>query len=284
MNSSTLDQYAVVGYPVSHSRSPFIHAMFARQTQQQMSYHLLEVAPEQLETEIKRFFAAGGKGLNITVPHKQTAFKLVKFRTPRAEFAGAINTILRLQDGELMGDNTDGLGLIKDLNINLKFDLKDKQILLLGAGGATRGVIAPLLQQHPAELVIANRNVGRATQLAQEFRSLGNIKGTSFADIELKSFDLIINATSASLQGEMPPLPDAVVGEKTFCYDLAYGKDDTVFTHWAKQLGAAYAVQGWGMLVEQAAEAFFLWRNVRPETMPVLIALQNPPAMKSATR
>ncbi len=272
-----MDRYAVVGYPVKHSRSPFIHGMFAKQTGQQLSYQLLEVAPEYLTTEVQRFFAEGGKGLNITVPHKQTVAALLDYRTPRAEFAGAVNTIILMPDGKLMGDNTDGVGLLNDLNNNLKFELKDKRILMLGAGGAARGVIAPLLQQQPTELVIANRNVERATELANEFSNLGDLQGVSFAEVGTEPYDLIINATSASLQGEMPDLPPEIIGDHTVCYDMAYGKDDTVFTHWAKQHGAAYAVQGWGMLVEQAAEAFFLWRGVHPDTVPVLVALQNPP-------
>lgn len=280
---SAPDRYAVMGYPVKHSRSPFIHGMFAKQTGQNISYQLLEVAPENLADAVQRFFAEGGKGLNITVPHKQAVVALVKYCTPRAEFAGAVNTIMVMQDGALMGDNTDGVGLLTDLNNNLKFHLKDKRVLLLGAGGAARGVLAPMLQQHPHEIVIANRNVERAKALAEEFHSLGDLSGVSFTDVGSEPFDLIINATSASLQGEMPELPVAIVGENTLCYDMAYGKDDTVFTHWAKQLGAAYAVQGWGMLVEQAAEAFFLWRNVRPDTVSVLVALQNPPPPRQKT-
>lgn len=280
--ASAQDRYGLVGYPVKHSRSPFIHGMFAKQTGQSLSYQLLEVAPEYLANEVQRFFAEGGKGLNVTVPHKQAVVDLVKYRTPRAEFAGAINTILVMEDGVLMGDNTDGVGLLNDLRNNLKFELKDKRVLLLGAGGAARGVLAPLLQQLPSELVIANRNVERATDLAKEFQNLGTLRGMSFADLDSEPFDLIINATSASLQGEMPAMPDAVVSEPTLCYDMGYSKEDTVFTHWAKQLGAAHAVQGWGMLVEQAAEAFFLWRGVRPETIPVLVALQNPPPKRPA--
>ena len=278
MNSHTeFDRYAVVGYPVKHSRSPFIHGMFAKQTGQKMRYLLMEVAPENLATEVPRFFAEGGKGLNITVPHKEAIIPLLKYRTPRAEFAGAVNTVLQMQDGALMGDNTDGVGLLNDLRNNLQFDLKDKRILMLGAGGAARGVIAPLLQQHLEELVIANRNVERATQLVNEFNSLGTISAVGFSELKPQPFDLIINATSASLQGEMPQLQDSIVGANTLCYDMAYGKDDTVFTLWGRQRGAAQAVQGWGMLVEQAAEAFFLWRGVRPDTVPVLLALQNPP-------
>ncbi len=275
MNTS-VDRYAVIGHPVKHSRSPFIHALFAKQTGQQLSYQLLEVTPAQLPVMLPRFFAEGGKGLNITVPHKQAVAGMLKYRSPRAEFAGAVNTIMVMKDGELMGDNTDGVGLLNDLSINLKFELKDKRILILGAGGAARGVLAPLLQQQPGELVIANRNVDRAQQLVHEFQNLGSLQATSFAALGSESFDLILNATSASLQGDMPALPDAIVGEQTLCYDMAYGKDDTVFTAWAKQHRAASAVQGWGMLVEQAAEAFFLWRGVRPDTMPVLVALQNP--------
>lgn len=277
MTATAIDRYGVVGYPVKHSRSPFIHAMFAKQTGQQMSYQMFEVAPEYLANELQRFFAEGGKGLNVTVPHKQAVFELVKYHTPRAEFAGAVNTILHTPDGELMGDNTDGVGLLNDLRNHLKFELKDKRILMLGAGGAARGVLAPLLEQQPAQLVIANRNVERATALVAEFQNLGTLDATTFTDIDPIAFDLIINATSASLQGEMPNLSEAVIGAQTLCYDMAYGKEDTVFIQWAKQRGAASAVQGWGMLVEQAAESFFLWRGVRPDTLPVLVALQNPP-------
>ena len=279
--NTAVDRYAVMGYPVKHSRSPFIHAMFARQTGQQLSYQMLEVPPPQLHEALPKFFAEGGKGLNITVPHKQSVVSMVKYRSPRAEFAGAINTIKVMDDGELMGDNTEGEGLLNDLGNNLKFELKDKRILLLGAGGAARGVVAPLLRQHPEVLVIANRNIERAEELSREFQSLGSLQGVSFTDVGTDAFDLIINATSASLQGDMPPLPDAIVAGHTLCYDMAYGKDETVFTQWAKQRGASQAVQGWGMLVEQAAESFYLWRGVRPDTLPVRLALQNPPPPRS---
>lgn len=277
MSNSTVDRYAVIGYPVKHSRSPFIHGMFAKQTGQRLSYQLMEVPSEQLATEVGGFFKDGGKGLNVTLPHKQAAAQLVQFQTPRAEFAGAVNTVILLQDGALLGDNTDGVGLLTDLKQNLRFELKDKRVLLLGAGGAARGVLAPLLQEAPTEVVIANRNVERARHLAEEFKALGSLYGVSFAAIEPHAFDLIVNATSASLQGDMPELPAGIVGSETLCYDMAYGKDDTVFTRWAKQQGAAGAVQGWGMLVEQAAESFFLWRGVRPETKSVLDALLHPP-------
>ncbi len=281
--NSTADRYAVVGYPVKHSRSPFIHAMFAKQTDQNLSYQMMEVTPQQLETEVKKFFESGGKGLNITVPHKQAIRSCTRFQTPRAELAGAINTLVLMQDGTLLGDNTDGVGLLTDLTQNLNAQLRDKRILMLGAGGAARGVIAPLLQQAPTELVIANRNVERADRLVEEFMTLGSLSSVAFEAIEPVPFDFIINATSASLQGEMLALPTGIVGEHTLCYDMAYAKDGTVFTRWAKQQGAAEAVLGWGMLVEQAAESFFLWRGIRPDTKPVLEALLKPPPRTSAT-
>jgi shikimate dehydrogenase len=270
------DRYAVVGYPVKHSRSPFIHGMFAKQTDQNISYQMMEVTPQQLDIEVKKFFEEGGKGLNITVPHKQAVKQSTQFQTPRAELAGAVNTIVLMQDGTLLGDNTDGVGLLNDLTQNLHLTLRDTRILLLGAGGAARGVVAPLLQQAPSELVIANRNVERADQLVEEFMTLGTLSSVAFEDVEPSPFDLVINATSASLQGEMPSLPTGIIGENTLCYDMAYSKDDTVFTRWAKQQGAEQAVLGWGMLVEQAAESFFLWRGVRPDTKPVLEALLKP--------
>lgn len=275
MNAGEPDRYAVVGFPVKHSWSPFIHGMFAKQTGQNMSYRLMEVPPEKLESEIAKFFDEGGKGLNLTLPHKQTVLGLVKYCTPRADFAGAINTIA-LQHGGLLGDNTDGAGLLADLTQNLKVELEDKRILLLGAGGAARGVLAPLLQRRPHLIVIANRDGDRAQRLADEFKSLGAVRGGSYADIEPTTFDLVVNATSASLQGTLPPIPQAVLGAQTLCYDMAYGKHDTVFLIWAKESGAGRTEQGWGMLVEQAAEAFFLWRGVRPDTQPVLEAVKSP--------
>jgi shikimate dehydrogenase len=272
----TPDRYAVVGYPVKHSRSPFIHAMFAKQTDQNLTYQMMEVAPQHLNLEVKKFFEGGGKGLNITVPHKQAVRQSTQFQTPRAEFAGAVNTIILMQDGSLLGDNTDGVGLLNDLTQNLNVNLRDSRILMLGAGGAARGVIAPLLQQAPTEVVIANRNLDRADQLVEEFMTLGPVSSVAFKDIDATPFDFIINATSASLQGEMPELPGGIIADHTLCYDMAYAKDDTVFTRWAKQRGAEKAVVGWGMLVEQAAESFFLWRGVRPDTKPVLEALMKP--------
>lgn len=278
--SEAPDRYAVIGFPVSHSWSPFIHGMFAKQTGQNLSYTRLEVAPEKLATTLDEFFGGGGKGLNVTVPHKQAACLLTRFRTPRAEIAGAVNTIANRDDG-LLGDNTDGAGLLADLTQNLSLILEDTRILVLGAGGASRGVLGPLLDASPAYVEIANRNAERAVELAAEFATLGEVHGCGFDAISAQgTFDLILNATSASLQDTVPPVPPAVVGPTTLCYDMAYGKGDTAFTRWARNAGAGRAETGWGMLVEQAAESFQLWRGVKPQTAPVLEAVktQRPPA------
>jgi shikimate dehydrogenase len=272
---TAFDRYAVIGYPVLHSWSPFIHGMFARQTQQNLSYTRIELTPENLEVGIAHFFATGGKGLNVTVPHKQAACMLVRHRTPRAEIAGAVNTIAAHSDG-LLGDNTDGAGLVTDLTRNLKLTLANTRILLLGAGGAARGALGPLLGEAPAYLEIANRDGTRATELAREFSTLGEVHGCGFDGISVDGpFDLVLNATSASLQDTIPPVPPAAIAPTTLCYDMAYGKGDTAFTRWSKTAGAGRAATGWGMLVEQAAESFLLWRGVRPQTEPVLAAVQS---------
>lgn len=268
------DRYAVIGFPVSHSWSPFIHGMFAKQTGQNMTYARMEVAPDNLATEVENFFESGGKGLNVTVPHKQPACMLARFRTLRAEIAGAVNTIAKREDG-LLGDNTDGAGLLADLTGNLSLSLKNKRLLVLGAGGAVRGVLGPLLGEGPAYMEIANRSGERAAGLAREFRTLGEIRGCNFEAISTDhAFDLILNATSASLQDTVPPIPQGCIGPASLCYDMAYGKGDTAFTRWAKDAGAARAETGWGMLVEQAAESFQLWRGVKPETAAVLEAVK----------
>jgi shikimate dehydrogenase len=276
MNSpAALDRYAVIGFPVGHSWSPFIHGMFAKQTGQNMSYARLEVAADDLATTLENFFATGGKGLNITVPHKQAACLLTRYRTPRAEIAGAVNTIAQRDDG-LLGDNTDGGGLITDLTCNLALALENTRVLVLGAGGAARGVLGPLLGASPEYLEISNRNGERAVQLAKEFATLGEVHGCGFDAISTeKTFDLILNATSASLQDTIPPIPPSSIGPTTLCYDMAYGKGDTAFTRWAKNAGAGRAETGWGMLVEQAAESFLLWRGVKPLTAPVLEAVRS---------
>jgi shikimate dehydrogenase len=269
------DTYALFGFPVHHSWSPFIHGMFARQSGQDMAYRLQESTPEQFRHDVLDFFfEQGGRGANVTLPHKRAAADLVNELTPRAQRADAVNTIIR-RDSELIGDNTDGVGLIRDLthNLGLKFD--QPRVLMLGAGGAARGVLAPLLALQPSTLVIANRTATRAVELAAEFADLGAVSGTAFGDLEpVAPFDLVINATSASLKGEVPPIPARAIGAGTACYDMAYGVGETPFTRWSLDHGVKVAAQGWGMLVEQAAEAFHLWRGVRPDTPPVLEALR----------
>ena len=271
--SGAPDHYGVVGHPVLHSWSPFIHGMFAKSTAQNLLYRLFDITPENFRRDILKLFAGGVRGLNITLPHKHAAAELVNELTPRAARAQAVNTIAFFEDTTLLGDNTDGVGLTFDLERNLNVDLADKRLLILGAGGAVRGVLGPLLERELREVTIANRTPLKAQSLAAEFADMGTITGCGFSQLRGSPYDLIINATSASLQGEMPPLPAGLVSERTLCYDMAYGRGDTPFTLWAKSRHAARATKGWGMLVEQAAESFLLWRGIRPNTAPVLEAL-----------
>ena len=277
------DQYAVVGHPVAHSLSPFIHSLFARQTEQSLNYRLMDVAPEKFAERVREFFATGGRGVNVTLPHKTRAMALADELTERARLAGAVNTLAVRRDGSLLGDNTDGAGLLQDLSVNLGWPVRDRSILLIGAGGAARGVIAPLLALAPRRIVIANRTAERAVALAAVFAGLGALEGCGFAELGEQRFELIINATSASLTGELPAVPAAAFAADTLCYDMAYGRGDTPFTRWARELGCRDAVPGWGMLVEQAAESFRLWRGVRPLTAPVLAALTGRTAMPGGT-
>ncbi|HEY0766708.1 MAG TPA: shikimate dehydrogenase [Steroidobacteraceae bacterium] len=272
MNIATA-QYGLVGHPVGHSLSPFIHGMFARETAQDMSYRLYDVAPGEFRRHVRAFFAQGGRGLNITVPHKIAAMDVAHELTTRAAQAAAVNT-LAAQAAGILGDNTDGAGLVRDLRDNLGVVVTERRVLIVGAGGATRGVLGPLLGLGPAVVVVANRTPERAEALATAFAELGAIKGVGFAQVDGAPFDLIINATSASLSGDLPPFPEGVIGPQTVCYDLAYGRSATAFLEWATRLGCARALQGWGMLVEQAAESFCLWRGVRPSTAHVLAALK----------
>jgi len=266
----TIDRYGVMGYPVSHSRSPVIHRLFAIQTGQEMQYELLQVAPEKLDIAIRQFQRTGGKGLNITVPHKSEVARLVDQMSERARTAGAVNTIA-FRGGELYGDNTDGIGLLRDLNVNLGVNLEDAGILILGAGGATRGIIGPLLEMQPALLRIANRTIEKAQYLVDHFEKIGPVAACRFDEVPVaEPYDLIINATSAGLHGDTPPYPEAAITENTFCYDLSYGLNTTPFSAWAREHGAKKSIMGWGMLVEQAAESFHLWRGIRPDTAPVL--------------
>lgn len=261
------DRYAVFGHPIAHSKSPQIHAAFARQTGQDMSYEAILAPLDGFAGCVANFIAAGGRGANVTVPFKEEAFRLANRLSRRAERAGAVNT-LTFDDG-ILGDNTDGAGLVSDLTRNLHCALAGKRILLVGAGGAARGVVEPLLEQQPARLVIANRTVSRAQELADLFGR--GVTACGF-DTTGGPFDLVINATAASLAGELPPLSPAIFTSDTLAYDMMYGRD-TPFLAFARVQGAATA-DGLGMLVEQAAEAFFVWRGVRPDTAPVIASLR----------
>jgi len=270
MSSSSPDRYGVMGYPVSHSRSPLIHKLFAAQTGQDIRYDLLQVRPEKLDSAIARFRRQGGKGLNITVPHKNDVAMLVDRMSDRAQIAGAVNTLVFGED-EMFGDNTDGFGLMRDLDNNLSVDIHGAQILVLGAGGATRGVMHPLLEAGPASVLIANRTLTKAQGLAEHFGSFGQVSACRFDNLPAgRRFDLVINATSAGFKGETPPYPESAIDGQTICYDLSYGLTPTPFSKWASEHGAARSIMGWGMLVEQAAESFRIWRGIRPDTAPVL--------------
>lgn len=267
------DQYGVVGHPINHSWSPFIHGLFAKQTAQSLVYRLYDIAPEDFRAQVLEFFTRGGRGLNVTVPHKEAAAELANELTARADRAGAVNTLKMLEGDTLLGDNTDGHGLITDLRQNLAMTITNERILILGAGGATRGVIEPLLSLGPTELVIANRSPERAVNLASLFSDLGAVRGCGFEDAGDDPFDLVINATAAGLTGSVPNIDSSAIASHTVCYDMSYSKAATPFVTWAIEQGCARAHKGWGMLVEQAAESFTLWRGIRPNTEPVLTAL-----------
>lgn len=267
-----IDRYAVVGNPIAHSRSPAIHTEFARQTGQCMSYEALLAPLDQFEQVVREFFANGGKGLNITLPFKPQAFDFADALSERASSAGAVNTLKLLDDGRIWGDNTDGAGLVQDLLVNCGQQIKSKRILMLGAGGAARGAMLPLLLQKPAEIVIVNRTLERAHELVETFRQFGPVTASEGGQINAP-FDIVINATSASLQAQLPTLTLSAYAAHTFAYDMMYASEPTVFMQQAVENGAM-AQDGLGMLVEQAAEAFVLWRGIRPETRSVLARLR----------
>lgn len=273
MSERQIDLYALVGHPVGHSWSPFIHGLFARQLGIVLRYTLIDAEPAVFRRTVVDFFMNGGKGLNVTVPHKTAAYEVCSELSPRATRAGAVNTIALHDQTVLYGDNTDGAGLVRDLKNNLGLTLVGRRILLLGAGGAVRGVLDPLLAERPELVLVANRTGERALELAQQFREIGPVEGCGFDDVAPEPWDLVINATSAGLSGTVPPVSVEVVGPETVCYDMSYGREDTPFQRWARDAGAARVHKGWGMLVEQAAEAFDLWHGVRPETRSVLAAL-----------
>ena len=267
------DQYAVAGNPIEHSKSPVIHSLFAEQTGEKIRYGAILAPVDGFEKTVAQFFEDQGKGLNVTVPFKQEAWALADRLTGRAQRAGAVNTLWKDEQGVLWGDTTDGVGLICDIVKNHGHPVAGKRVLVLGAGGAVRGILEPLLEQSPSEVVIANRTVSRAEDLAKLFAKCGHLTASGFESTE-GAFDLVINGTSTSLQGECPPLPDSSLTPETVVYDMMYGAGETVFNQWASQKGAGTTIDGLGMLVEQAAESFSIWRNVRPETRPVVAKIR----------
>ncbi|MBE0506663.1 MAG: shikimate dehydrogenase [Marinospirillum sp.] len=272
-----MDHYAVFGNPIAHSKSPQIHRWFAEQTGQQLDYQALLAPVDDFEGSARQFFDQGGLGANVTVPFKLDALVFCDQLSPRARRAGAVNTLQKGKNNEIYGDNTDGVGLVRDLTGQLGFNLHNKRVLLLGAGGASRGVVEPLLKAGVAKLKIANRTPEKAQQLVQIFHGLqpdAELSAGNWASLAGSQYDLILNATSASLSGDLPPLPDGLLAPGALAYDLMYARQPTPFMEWAIQQGATTVADGLGMLVEQAAEAFFLWRQVRPDTAPVLLRLR----------
>lgn len=274
-----MSKYAVLGNPVNHSKSPLIHSLFAAQTDQLMSYTAIALEENEFEGFVQNFFAGEGAGLNVTVPFKEKAFALAASSSPRAELAQAVNTLFQDADGSICGDNTDGVGLMTDLKVNNKVVISGKRVLILGAGGAVRGVMAALVHEQAAQISIVNRTLSKAELLVEEMQTLANLDAMSYETLQAvadngRSYDLVINGTSSSLQGEMPSLDERLLASDSCCYDLMYAASDTPFVQWAKQHGAAKSSDGLGMLVEQAAEAFALWRGVRPNTAAVIAQLR----------
>jgi len=273
------DHYAVIGNPISHTKSPLIHGLFAQAAQQDMQYTAIEgpVAPDTAFAEVVRTFAAsGGKGMNVTAPFKLKAFAMADERSERATLAGAANA-LKFEGGRILADNFDGIGLVRDIESNLGLPMAGKRVLLLGAGGAARGALLPFLAAEPAQLVIANRDVAKAQALAAQVAGRGPIVACGYADLEaMGRFDLVVNATSASLTGDLPPVPPSIFQPDGLAYELAYGKRLTPFLRLARNAGVRNIADGVGMLVEQAAEAFVWWRGVRPDTRPVIDRLTVP--------
>lgn len=268
-----MDRYAVIGNPISHSSSPAIHARFAKQTEQDMRYEAIGVNADVLAEEVARLHAENYLGLNVTLPHKQAIASLCESVSDRAGRAGAVNTLIRTDSGWI-GDNTDGAGLMADLQ-RLQFEIKGQRVLILGAGGAVRGILAPLLALEPAQLVVSNRNPWKPEKLAEDFADLGTLLPRTHLALKGDTYDVIINATSAGHCGAMPSIPGKVLAEGGKCYDLSYGKAHEPFLVWAKAQGAGQVSDGLGMLVQQAAIAFSLWRKVMPETTPVMESLQS---------
>ncbi|MEZ5554328.1 shikimate dehydrogenase [Haliea sp.] len=269
------DKYAVFGNPIKHSKSPAIHAAFAEQCGQHLHYRAVRVELDDFARSARCFFASGGKGLNVTVPFKQEACAFADTLTARARRAGAVNTLSLGADGTIAGDTTDGIGLVRDMVANLGWQLQGRRVAIIGAGGAVRGVLEPLLSERPAALLIANRTAARAEELAEAFASLGPVRGGGLELLEGLEVDVLINATSAGLSGEMPALPEIQLTVRSCCYDMLYGAEPTPFMRWAAQNTAWAVADGLGMLVEQAAESFYRWRQVRPATQPVIARMRH---------
>lgn len=276
-----MDRYAVIGHPVEHSLSPTIHARFAEQAGEALEYGRIDAPEDDFAAAAARFFADGGRGLNVTVPFKAEARAWCTRASGRADRAGAVNTLTATANGGIEGDNTDGVGLVRDLTGNLGLSLAGARVLLVGAGGAARGVLGPLLAAEPEAIVIANRTAARARELAAAFAPEGPVTGGAFEALDgTGPFDIVVNASASSLDGGVPPLPDGLVRPGGTVYDMMYGPAAGPFLDWGRRAGAAVAVDGLGMLVEQAAESFRIWRGVRPRTGPVLAELRatSPPA------
>lgn len=268
------ERYAVMGNPVAHSKLPQIHALFAHQCKHRIEYTAIQVDAGGFRQAAEQFRAAGGKGLNIALPFKIDAFRFADNTSDRARVVGAVDTLKFERDERVFGDNTDGAGLVRDIEINLGTPLRGKQVLLLGVGGGVRGVLAPLLRQNPARVLVANTTVPKAKQLIGEFAAYGKIEALSYEALRGEHFELVINDSSASADDELPPLPESLLARGALAYDMLYGDRPTPFMEWATLHGAGRVVDGLGMLVEQAAESYFLWKGARPDTKPVIAVLR----------
>jgi len=270
--SELVDRYAVFGHPINHSKSPYIHTLFARQTSQHMEY-TAQLAPlNDFKKTVDHFFSLGGKGCNVTVPFKEEAYEFADFLTDRAQLAGAVNTLKKLDDGGIIGDNTDGEGLVQDLLLH-QVPITNAKILIIGAGGAARGVIKPLFDQCPQNITVTNRTFSKAEELIVMFKKFGDMKALKFDEV-VNGYDVVINSTSASLNGQLPKLSSNIFMNKGVSYDMMYGKGLTIFNQWAIECGCSHAYDGLGMLVGQAAESYLLWRGYRPGTKQVLSELR----------
>ena len=269
------DNYAVFGNPIEHSKSPDIHTAFSDATGEEISYRKQKIDLGLFHREADAFFKSGGKGLNVTVPFKIDAFDYAGQLTTRAKNAGAVNTLSLNNDGIVLGDTTDGVGITRDIVSNLGWKIKGKKILVLGAGGAVRSILEPILELFPQHLVVANRTIEKALELSKSFAEMGYMLGCDFQMLKGQQFDVVINGTSATLSGDLPPLPKDLFAKNAACYDMMYGPKQSKFLNWAEDHGATKTSDGLGMLVEQAAESFFIWRGIRPQTQSVISALKN---------